>query len=158
MLPKCKKVYFQRTQLYFQSAKVYSRVTKVYFRGTKVYFRSTHLHFQLQKYTFQVQKYTFEVQKYTFEVQKPTWSTKKYIVLTVWGLCWYNFFIVGKHALVFKKKSFFGLWANCVSVNQTIPHRQIQEIPAEAAKGKEIAKSSPSCSLCVCASEQSACP
>lgn len=37
------------------------------------------------------------------------------------------------------------------------PHRHIQEIAAEAAKGKEVAKSSPSCSLFVCASEQSAC-
>ena len=37
------------------------------------------------------------------------------------------------------------------------PHRHIQEIAAEAAEGKEVAKSSPSCSLFVCASEQSAC-
>ena len=55
------------------------------------------------------------------------------------------------------------LCAKFVSVNQTTPHRQIHEIAAEAAaKGKppapkEIAKSSPSCSLFICASEQSAC-
>ncbi|MCV6602868.1 MAG: hypothetical protein OIF54_15130, partial [Cohaesibacter sp.] len=47
----------------------------------------------VHNYTLRKQKYTFEIQKY--KVQKPTYHLSFFfltgIVLTVWGLCWYNF-------------------------------------------------------------------